>query len=83
MRSNETLILLQVMKQLSTEIAELRAGVRVVHDAVERIEQTGLTLNISGFGVGADLAPGGGEGTSESGSESESESEALSVQSAP
>lgn len=83
MRSNETLILLQVMKQLSTEIAELRAEVRVVHDAVERIEQTGLTLNISGFGVGAGPAPGGGESESESESGSESESEALSVQSAP
>ena len=78
MRSNETLVLLQVMKQLHTEISELRADVRAVHDTVERIEQTGLTLNITGLGAGHPV-PGGVE----SDSEGDSGSEAPSVQSAP
>ena len=78
MRSHETMILLQVMKQMHTEIAELRAEVRAAHSAIERMEQTGLTLNITGIGGGG-LASEGVESESESGSESG----ALSAQSAP
>ena len=42
MRSQETVIVLQVLKQLHMELSELRAEVQSVKDCIERIEQTGL-----------------------------------------
>ena len=46
MRSNETVIILQVLKSICEELKEIMREVRRTQDMLDRIEQTGLTINI-------------------------------------
>jgi len=46
MRSNETVIILQVLKSICEELKEVMREVRRTQDMLDRIEQTGLTINI-------------------------------------
>ena len=40
-RSNETIVVLQALKRVHTEIEELRKDIARCNDALERMEQTG------------------------------------------
>ena len=68
MRSNETVIILQVLKSICEELKEVMREVRRTQDMLDRIEQTGLTINI--------------ESDTDMSSESESEESEESVVSA-
>lgn len=68
MRSNETVIILQVLKSICEELKEVMREVRRTQDMLDRIEQTGLTINI--------------ESDTDMSSESESEESEESVASA-
>ena len=72
MRSNETVILLQVLKHLAQEIEALKSSVTDIANTLERLEETG------GFG-GTFLL----DMESEEGEEEEEESEGGSAASAP
>ena len=72
MRSNETVILLQVLKHLAQEIEALKSSVSDIANTLERLEQTGA------FG-GTFLL----DMESEEGEEEEEESEEGSAASAP
>ena len=69
MRSNETVILLQVLKHLAQEIEALKSSVSDIADTLERLEETGA------FG-GTFLLDMESEGDEEEGGESEEESAA-------
>ena len=73
MRSNETVILLQVLKHLAQEIEALKSSVSDIADTLERLEETG------GFG-GTFLLDMESDGEGE---EEEEESEEGSAASAP
>ena len=73
MRSNETVILLQVLKHLAQEIEALKSSVSDIADTLERLEETGA------FG-GTFLLDMESE---EEGEEEEEESEEESAASAP
>ena len=64
MRSNETVILLQVLKHLAQEIEALKSSVTDIANTLERLEETG------GFG-GTFLLDMESEGEEEEGEESE------------
>ena len=64
MRSNETVILLQVLKHLAQEIEALKSSVTDIANTLERLEETG------GFG-GTFLLDMESEGEDEEGEESE------------
>ena len=72
MRSNETVILLQVLKHLAQEIEALKSSVSDIANTLERLEETGA------FG-GTFLL----DMESEEGEEEEEESEEGSAASAP
>ena len=69
MRSNETVILLQVLKHLAQEIEALKSSVSDIADTLERLEETGA------FG-GTFLLDMESEGEEEEEEESEEESAA-------
>ena len=69
MRSNETVILLQVLKHLAQEIEALKSSVSDIADTLERLEETGA------FG-GTFLLDMESEGEEEEEEESEQESAA-------
>ena len=73
MRSNETVILLQVLKHLAQEIEALKSSVSDIADTLERLEETGA------FG-GTFLLDMESDGEGE---EEEEESEEGSAASAP
>ena len=73
MRSNETVILLQVLKHLAQEIEALKSSVSDIADTLERLEETGA------FG-GTFLLDMESE---EEGEEEDEESEEESAASAP
>ena len=68
MRSNETILVLQAIKSVSEEVKALMTEVRKTQETLERIEQTGISLEFES------------ETSSEDTSSSESDE---SVQSAP
>ena len=69
MRSNETIIVLQAIKSVSEEVKALMTEVRKTRETLERIEQTGISLEFESETSSEDTS---------SGSESDE-----SVQSAP
>ena len=50
MHSNETVVVLQALKQLLNQIETLETRINEVRDTISRIEQVGLTFNIEGLG---------------------------------
>jgi len=76
MRSNETVILLQVLKHLAQEIEALKSSVSDIADTLERLEETGAF----GGTFLLDMDSEEEEGEEE---ESEEESPAASAASAP
>ena len=70
MRSNETVILLQVLKHLAQEIEALKSSVTDIANTLERLEETGA------FGGTFLLDMESEEGEEEEGEESEQESAA-------
>ena len=76
MRSNETVILLQVLKHLAQEIEALKSSVTDIANTLERLEETGAF----GGTFLLDMDSEEEEGEEE---ESEEESPAASVASAP
>ena len=76
MRSNETVILLQVLKHLTQEIEALKSSVSDIADTLERLEETGAF----GGTFLLDMDSEEEEGEEE---ESEEESPATSAASAP
>ena len=75
MRSNETVIILQVLKSICEELKEVMREVRRTQDMLDRIEQTGLTINIESD---TDMSS-----ESESEESEESEESVVSATSAP
>ena len=69
MRSNETILVLQAIKSVSEEVKALLTEVRKTQETLERIEQTGISLEFESETSSEDTS---------SGSESDE-----SVQSAP
>ena len=75
MRSNETVILLQVLKHLTQEIEALKSSVSDIADTLARIEETGV--------LHGDILLDMMEDEEEGEEEEEEESEDESVASAP
>tara|TARA_X000000368_G_C23052912_1_gene722352 strand:+ start:223 stop:438 length:216 start_codon:yes stop_codon:yes gene_type:complete len=66
MRSNETVIVLQVLKQLHAEVAALRVELHGVRDAVQRVEHMPLANVLLGATYQLDDAADGDDSDSTS-----------------